>query len=458
MLTSMFGPGHRRVLLGALIMLLVPQTSALASPSAAPPERTRALQARVQSNPLDALAHNELGVALAGSGDLIGAQRHLWLAVISDANLVDAWANLAMAQRKMKQHGDAIASFGQALTLRGDQHEVWYNAGASLRALKRNEPAMFALHSFLKHAPKAHPKRSKVSRILKKWREDGIKPAAPQWAKPSAPPALVQHLAQAAAAAAQPAPTPQATAAEPAPVVLSPSTQPPFEASKSASTLPTHAGDAAFEARRYVEALRNYESEATQRPDDGVLLYKIGATRSILGDPSGALRAWRRVLRQGPKRLILNRQIAYATRRLADWAMIKTARPPQKDLVRAIRTALLAQDPADALLLTQGAKDAELLLLRGEAALRLGQLDVAGAAFDAGLALAPNDRDLKAGQIEVLIHLGTADAEGAAQDWMDDMQSTTAAFLAERALVVARRIQYGSTASDAGDEFDEDLE
>ena len=452
MLVTMFGLGHRRALLGALVLLLVPQTSALASPSAAPPERTRALQTRVQSNPLDALAHNELGVALAGSGDLIAAQRHLWLAVLADDTLVDAWANLAMTQRKSKQHGEATATFGKALSLKAEQPEVWYAAAASLRSLKQNEASMFALQAFIKYAPKAHPKRSKVSRILAKWREDGLKPVTPQWPATSPPPALVQHIAKATAAATQP--TPPADG----PVVLTPARQSPFEPTNSAAALPSHGGDAAFEGQRYVEALRNYESEATLRPNDGVLLYKIGATRSILGDPTGALRAWRRVLQQAPERLILNRQIAFATRRLADWGMIETTRAVPEELVVATRAALLAQDPADALVLTRGTTDPEALLLRGEAALRLGQLDVARTAFDAGIALTPDDRDLRAGQIEVMIHLGSANAEEAAQEWMDDMQGTTAAFLAERALVVARRIQYGSTASDAGDEFDDDLE
>ena len=445
-------------MLSALAMLLAVSTTVLASPSAVPPERTRALQARVMSNPLDALAHNELGVALAGSGDLIGAQRHLWLAVIADDTLIDAWANLAMAQRKGKNHQEAIAAFGKALTLKPSQHEVWYSAGASLRALKQNDASMFALQTFLKHAPKAHPKRSKVARILAKWRKEGMTPAAPKWPQPRPPAALVAQIGQAIAEASQPPQAPETVARPAAPTVLTPSTQSPFEPPSSASALPTHGGDGAIAAKRYVEALRNYESEVVQRPDDGVLLYKIGATRAILGDPTGALRAWRRVLRQAPERLILNRQIAFATRRLADWGMVETTRATPKDLLSTVRRALMAKDPADALLLTEGTEDAELLLLRGEAALRLGQLDIARKAFGEGLAISPDDHDLRAGKIEVMIHGGKPEAEEAAQEWMDDMQATTAAFLAERALVVARRIQYGTTASVGGDEFDEDLE
>jgi tetratricopeptide (TPR) repeat protein len=460
MLIGMFRPGIRRVLLVALAMLLFPHGPAVASPSAAPPERTRALQARVRSNPLDALAHNELGVALAGSGDLVGARMHLWLAVLVNERLVDGWANLALAERKAKQHGVAIAAFGRALSLKADQHEVWYSAGASLRALKRDDESMFALRTFLEHAPQANRKRAKVTRILAKWHREGLKPAAPQWPEPTPPPALVRQIAAAIAAAAQPAavtPAPKPPRAAPEPPIEARTPPPPLDTSEVAA-LPSHGGDVAFAGRRYVEALRNYESQAKQSPEDGVLFYKIGATRSILGDPTGALRAWRRVLRQAPERLILNRQIAYATRRLADWGMLETTRAPPEDLVGAIREALMAGDPADALLLTRGADDPETLLLRGEAALRLGQLDVALEAFEAGLALAPNDRDLRGGRIEVMVHLESPGAEESAQAWMDDMEATSAAFLAERALVVARRIQYGSTSGDSTDEFDEDLD
>ena len=442
----------------ALIFLaiLAIASTALASPSAAPPERTRDLRARVELNPLDTLAHNELGVALAGSGDLESARRHLWFAVIVDDSLVDAWANLGLVQRKLRAHKAAIAAFGKALSLKVEQPELWYSAGASLRALRDDAASLFALEAFMTHAPASHPKRAKVTRVIDKWKAAGITPRAPEWPPPAPPEARVREIAEVAAEAQRRAAQREAARVAKASAPLAPKAA---TSHPSASALPRHGGDSAFEAKHYVKALRDYESEAMIRPSDGVLLYKLGATRAILGDPTGALRAWRRVIEQTPARLILNRQIAFATRRLADWGMTETTRQiDDEDVVGIARAALLADDPADVLLITEGSKELEALFLRGEAALQLGQLEIAWRAFENGLVIAPDDRGMRGGRIEVLIRQGRAEAEEAAQQWLDDMESTTAAFLAERALIVARRIRYGSTAVALDDEFDDELD
>ena len=432
---------------------------AFASPSAAPPERTRDLQARVDLNPLDSLAHNELGVAFAGSGDLTRAIRHLWMAVLADETLVDAWANLGLALRKSKAHSEALAAFSQALKLNEKQAELWYSAGASLRSLKQDPASMFALEAYLKHASKTHPKRAKIQRVVAKWREKGLKASPPSWPQPKAPERLVSEIRKAKAAALESA-RQQAQEAEAASTSNASATMVPQSVltHPKVNAIPGHGGDKAFEAQHYLKALADYESEARIRPQDGVLLYKIGATRAILGDPTGALRAWRRVLQQTPGREILNRQIAFATRRMAEWGMLETTRKLDGDIVKQARSALISGDPADVLLLTETSSEREALFLRGEAALRLGKLDVARSAFEKGLTIAPDDRGLRGGQIEVLIHLGAENAEEAAQIWMDDMESTSAAFLAERALVVARRVRYGSLSSDFGDEFDDEIE
>ena len=461
MLDTMTRPLERTIALACFLSVTLLPNQGIASPSAAPPERTRDLQARVKLNPLDTLAHNELGVALAGSGDLEGAARHLWLAVIADEALMDAWANLCLVTRKERRHEVAVAAFGKALTLNPVQPEIWYSAGASLRALKNDSAALFALEAFMKHAPKEHPKRPKVIRVIEKWAKRGVTAQAPKWPAPNPPKALLREVTEARQEVQRREKEAQEAARRDAPKEA-PTSSALDLGSKTPgaeSALPRHGGDQAFHGQHYVEAMKNYESEARIRPSDSVLLYKLGATRAILGDHAGALRAWRKVVEQSPARLIVNRQIAFATRRLADWGMVETSRTiEQGKAIAAARSALLAEDPADVLLITAGSEDPEALFLRGEAALRLGRLESALSAFDKGLTIAPDDRGLLGGRIEVLIHQGHEDAAEAAQEWLDDMESTPAAFLAERALVVARRIRYGRSAASPDDEFDDEFE
>ena len=409
--------------------------------------RVRALQERIQTNPLDILAHNELGVFLAGRGDMPLAVRHLWLPVIIDESHVDGWSNLAMVLRKTKAHSEALAAFGRTLSLKAEQPEMWYSAGASLRALKRSGESMFALEAFLKYAAEGHTKRQKIERVLTKWRADGLSPRAPSWPEATPPKVLVDEIAKVVAKTAEaPSPdTPMEAMPQPGP-------------SEGEAPLPRHPGDDAFEGQYYLNALTAYEAAARKAPQDGLLLYKLGATRAILGDPTGALRAWRSVLRQDPARLILNRQIAYATRRLADSGMVKTIAEPLKDPIAELRRSLLGDDPARVLLLTREAQDPEALFLRGEAALQMGKLVEAREAFERGLAASPDDRGLLGGRIEVMVRLDDENAEAAAQNWLDDPEASTGAFLTERALLVARRIRYGKVVLDSGDEFDEELE
>jgi tetratricopeptide (TPR) repeat protein len=426
MLVAMFGRFTRAALV--LSVAVATSSPALASPRG----ELRALREHIDAVPTDALAHNELGVMLVGQGKLDEAQTHLWLAVLLDDALTVGWSNLGLVHRKAKQHERALAAFGKSLSQDPAQPELWYSAGGSLRTIERTPESMFALRAFLEHAPADHTKRTKVARVIAKWTGQGITPTVPQWPPPRAPADLVERAAKVVAhATRQPEPTPPSEAL---------ATSPP---EPTVTPQPTHRGDKAFETQHYLDALEAYRQQSALEPDDGVLLYKLGATLAILGDPRGALRAWRTVLRQAPARLILNRQIAFATRRLADWGMTQTAPDQPEAVERAAREALLAGDPARVLVLTTDTKSPEALFLRGEAALRIGRLGDALAAFDAGLALAPSDRGLRGGRAEVLIHLENAAAETAAQQWLDDPEATTASFLAARALVVSRRIRHG---------------
>jgi len=474
----------RLTLAASVAFALAGAGAALAADSA--PE-VDALLKRVAVTPADALAHNELGVALVTLGDNERGQRHLWLAVLLDEGFPPAWSNLAWLQRKAKRHEAAIAAFGKSLTLDASQPEDWYGAAGSLRSLKRTPESMFALQAFLERAADEHPKRQKVERVVATWAERGTTPVAPKWPTPEPPSALVEVAAKAKADAeskgpdAPVTPTPAATEepkpaedATPRPAAKPEPTAPPENAAKptsatepkeaataepkdtvaaevAAPSVPSHEGDAAFASQHYLDALSAYRAEAASNPEDGVLLYKLGATLAILGDPTGALRAWRRVLRQAPARVILNRQIAFATRRLSDWGMTKTGVKAPEDVVTAAREALLAHDPARVLALTRESNLAEALFFRGEAALRLGKLDQALLAFERGLNLAPDDRGLQGGRVEVLIQQGRVEAKDAVIQWMEDPEATEAAFMTERALMIARRIKYGA-ASTADDE------
>ena len=51
------------------------------------------LRARLTESPTNAMAHNELGVLLVANGDVVDAERHLWLAVLFDDAFTAAETN-----------------------------------------------------------------------------------------------------------------------------------------------------------------------------------------------------------------------------------------------------------------------------------------------------------------------------------------------------------------------------
>ncbi|MDP6945972.1 MAG: hypothetical protein QF464_17610, partial [Myxococcota bacterium] len=200
-----------------------------------------ALEDRVEAAPADPLAHNELGVALVGHGDLDRAEVHLWLAVLLDDGLATGWSNLGLLFRKAKRHDAALAAFGRSLTMDPAQPSIWYGAAGSLRATKRSAESMFALQAFLQHAAADHPKRGKVDRVLSSWADKGIAPAEPSWPAPAPPKPLVKRATEAVAAATKvkPAAKPPETAkAEPRPAKTATPKPKPAKTPKTAKPKP----------------------------------------------------------------------------------------------------------------------------------------------------------------------------------------------------------------------------
>ncbi len=71
-------------------------------------------------------------------------------------DLHEAWYNRGTVLRNLGRNEEAIASYDQALKLKPDLHEAWNNRGIALRNLGRNEEAIASYDQALKFKPDKH--------------------------------------------------------------------------------------------------------------------------------------------------------------------------------------------------------------------------------------------------------------------------------------------------------------
>ncbi len=98
----------------------------------------------VARDPKSAVAHNELGIALAqaAGGNLDAAVLEFEAALALDPNFFLALNNLGNARVVMGRNEEAIASFERALVLQPEFAAAQYNYGRALAALGRHEQAI----------------------------------------------------------------------------------------------------------------------------------------------------------------------------------------------------------------------------------------------------------------------------------------------------------------------------
>ncbi|MCA9519183.1 MAG: tetratricopeptide repeat protein, partial [Myxococcales bacterium] len=230
-----------------------------------------ALRAALDAYPAYPLALNELGAAFAKKGKLAEAQASFEAALELDPSMTTARANLAEVLRRQNRHEDALAELGKVVEADPRDAGAWYSTAASLMTLKREPQALFAMERYLEVAPKGAGDKERVASVgerVKALRDDGVAPEAP-WA---------------AAVAETPETPPEPGEPSEPTVAVAP------------GELPFHVGDTAYYAKRYGDALKSYEADLAGHPDDVALLYKIGATKAVMNDYAGALRAWRQAL------------------------------------------------------------------------------------------------------------------------------------------------------------------
>ena len=88
---------------------------------------------KIKNNPLDSDFHNDMGLVLAGIGKYDQAIRHFSQAVHIKPDYADAYYNLANALKTQGRIEDAIENYRKALRLKPDFADAYYNLGNTLK-------------------------------------------------------------------------------------------------------------------------------------------------------------------------------------------------------------------------------------------------------------------------------------------------------------------------------------
>lgn len=396
----------------------------------------------LQLYPTFPLAHNELGVILAGRGDLVGATKELMAAVAQDPDFGAAWANLAEVSRHSQNHDVAIESYGQTLRLDRNDANAWYGLAAALMATQRQAESLAASKAFLALAKESHPQYANTLEAAKLLDAAGIKESLPDL--PTAAPEFVRTATP--AAVAQATADTAATPPKKGPEVLPEAKRGPYR---------HHKGDAAYQAARYVQALASYREELKSRPDDSELLYKVGATYAVMGDYRKASRWWARGLSVAPDRALLLRHATLAQLTNTVPAPVAGTEDKGPSPLERARTALLQNTPSAAFVALQGEVSDEAVYLRAESLLRLGRLEEAAGAFNEALRLLPTDSGPLGGLAETLMRLGKNKAAAPhRKTWLEGTDEPDETFLLKRSAAAMSRIAYGPASADLDDEDD----
>ena len=103
--------------------------------------------------PMEARAHNLIGLCLAKSGKAKEAIGAFNAAIRTKPNFADAHGNLANALVDLGRSGEALAAYDQALKLRPDSPEDWANRGSLLLDLGHADEALDSFDRAIALAP-----------------------------------------------------------------------------------------------------------------------------------------------------------------------------------------------------------------------------------------------------------------------------------------------------------------
>jgi tetratricopeptide (TPR) repeat protein len=238
-----------------------------------------AYQEAVQTDPANALAHNELGTLLYQAGHAAEAIAEFKRATECDPSYALAYYNYAFSSRKAGRYAEAVSAYQRYEQLKPEDPDAKFGLAESLRALGRNSEAIAAYQAYAAQE---------------------TRPSEQQWVEKAR--ALAQQLGGQSAA---PAPA-RAVAPEP----VSSTTSNP-----AATAMAT--GDAALGAHRTADAARAYSDAVRAEPRNAQARFKLGIAYAELGALDRAIEQWQAVLTLDPQNQPARDNIQRAKAKLA---------------------------------------------------------------------------------------------------------------------------------------------
>jgi len=117
------------------------------------PQAIELLRRAESANPADALIQNNLGSALAESGDMDGAIAAFSRATELGPDIPTSWFNLGKAYTATLRHDDAEAAYAKAIALDPDGFPAYVQRANALRAMGRIDEAAAAFRHAIALAP-----------------------------------------------------------------------------------------------------------------------------------------------------------------------------------------------------------------------------------------------------------------------------------------------------------------
>src|SRR5690349_4224035 len=117
------------------------------------PQAIELLRRAESANPADALIQNNLGSALAESGDMDGAIAAFRRATELGPDIPTSWFNLGKAYTATLRHDDAEAAYAKAIALDPDGFPAYVQRANALRAMGRIDEAAAAFRHAIALAP-----------------------------------------------------------------------------------------------------------------------------------------------------------------------------------------------------------------------------------------------------------------------------------------------------------------
>ncbi len=270
-----------------------------------------AYQEAVQSDPTNALAHNELGTLLYSGGRSAEAIVEFRKATECDPSYALAYYNYAFSSRKAGRFQEAVNAYQHYQQLKPDDPDAKFGLAESLRALGRNAEAVQAYEAYI--AQEARPSEQ-------------------AWVEKAR--ALVQQLR----AQLGPQPTASPVAGGPAAAPAPPPTAPAPASSSVAAALAR--GDSALAAHRPSDAARAYLEAVNADSRNAVAHFKLGVAYAELNFLPQAVDEWQLVLKIDPGNQGAQDNIQRARARLS-----AASPPPRAAAAPAVAPAPVAAPP-----------------------------------------------------------------------------------------------------------------